>query len=514
MATLTPAQISQANQGSIDAANAANAASGKIASAPAAGSAFVNPSGQAAPVSTNTSPVVVSSQDSAGQFQTNSTALTNKTTQQTFTTPSGAVVDATGNVITPAPAATNADGTPKTAVEQGAAAGAGSGAEPDVTTGNPILDSLQAWEQTQDAAAAQTASDQKAQVASMLQTNLANNDSAAAAQIQSITDTYSNLIDTQTRINNLNINRTKAYGLASGNALATPLEYTNAVSAKESDAMAQIQTLDNSRDDAIAQAKAAQASGDAKLLQDSMDQVDTIESNMQSTLASLASEVTNRATLLNQVETQQKADQAAQSQKLLAAATAQYGTQFASLTDPTQQDAMIKNIVAQSNGMLDYGSVYGSLQAAAATASAAKTQSAKDASSLALQAAQTNEANASAAKTYADASKSAATTPSDVFGAIDKLLGTKDSSGMPYIEASTGYFTKGGYQTLLNAAAENGVDKAAFLAQYGSYLDPNAYANYGLTKADQDTLTNTNKVTPIVIPGVNDGTSQSTQSGG
>lgn len=458
------------------------------------------PASSAVPSIGNT-PAVVSSKDMSGSFADNSASLATKTYQ----TPNGAIVDANGKVIKPAPgAAANGQTTDTTgtAVEKGAAGGAGSGAIAEVASGDPIYDSLQKWEQGQETKNEADAATKKQQVTDMLNTNLAANDANYAAQIQSIKNTYGSLIDTQTRINNLNVSRVKAYGLASGNAMGTPLEFTNAVTNEETAANAAIQKLDDSRDSLIAQAQTAQQSGDAKLLADSMDAIDKVESDMKATAAQLQTQVDQRFTSLQGIEKDQKAQLLQTQQNLMAAALSTYGQQYANETDNTKRDALIKNIIGQSGGLLDYGTVLTSLSANAASITKAKTDAATSAADLALKAAQTTEAKASAAKTFKDASTA---TTSQVFSAIDNLMGTKDKSGMPYTDAN-GKFTKGGFDALVKAAGENGVNRADFLKQYGGYLDPGGYANYGLTKAEADSLSNVNKVTPIVIPQAPNGT--------
>ena len=71
---------------------------------------------------------------------------------------------------------------------------------------------------------------------------------------------------------------------------------------------------------------------------------------------------------------------------------------------------------------------------------------------------------------------------------INQLLELKDADGTPYIEEATGYFTAQGFKTLVKNAVENGVTRAEFLAQYASYLNPDAIKNYGLTTKEQTTI--------------------------
>lgn len=451
--------------------------------------------GQASPIAST--PPVISSNDVSGQFNSNTNALAGKVPPP--------VVPGTGTGAGGTGSPTPTPDAPLPAVPVDAAAQAkldaakAAGTVPSTTTGNPILDSLQLDADAKEAQNESDAAAQKQQVQTMLQTNLANTDAAFAAQISSIQSTYTGLIDTQTRINNLDVSRTKAYGLGTGNAISAPLEFTNAVSNKETDAAAAIAKLDNARDSAIAQAQAAEASGDATLMQDSMDQIDKIESDMKTTATQIQDEVTSRASLLTQVETQQKQAQQTQAAQLLAAATLQYSSDFIGANgDATKQDTIVKNIVAGSGGLITYSQALGSLSTAATTAATNKTQAAKDASTLALQAAQTTSAQSTAAKNFADAQKTQNTpTPSQTYDKINQLLapGVTDKNGVPYLDAN-GKLTKQGFQTVVNAAATENMTRADFLKQYGSYLDPNGYSNYGMTQAEIDGLNDTSKTNP------------------
>lgn len=482
------------------------------------GAINVSPPSQSVPSIASTPPVI-SSKDNAGEFASNTNALASKvptttptSTQQTFTTPNGAVVDAQGNIITPAPGSdtTGATSTAKTPIDSSANGGAGTTGLPTVTTGDPVYDSLQTWEQQQEQQNESDAAAQKAQIAQMLTTNLAANDATYAAQIAGITNTYAGLITTQTRINNLNNARVKAYGLASGNAMSTPIEFTYAVSNEEQTGLTAIQTLDDQRDSLIATAQAAQQSGDAKLLSDSMASVEQVETDMRNQTAALATLVTDRFTVLQKIEADQQTQLQQTQQNLLAAAVVKYGDQFNSATDSTTKDSIVKQIIQASGGVLDYGTVLGGLQTNATNAATTAETAAKDASTIALQGAQTTEAYASAANDAANASKtSAAQQQDEVNSALDNYIASPaaKTGGVPVLDQN-GYFTKAGFTSAAAMAGENGMTRANFLQQYGSYLDPGGYSNYGLTKQEQDVLNDVNKTTPIYIP------TSSTSSGG
>lgn len=71
--------------------------------------------------------------------------------------------------------------------------------------------------------------------------------------------------------------------------------------------------------------------------------------------------------------------------------------------------------------------------------------------------------------------------------AINQLLGTKNSEGMPYLDGN-GYFTAKGFKDIVLNAAEDGISKQDILSQYGSFLSPNGWQNYGLTPKEATSL--------------------------
>lgn len=435
-----------------------------------------------------TTPAVVSSKDSASSFASGSTALTKATTPLP-PPPTTTATPATNGKVTD---------TTSTAVEKAAAAGAGKDNAPVITTGDPVYDSLQAWEKDQQTKLETDSAQQKSQVQNMLTTNLANTNAGYAAQISGIMSSYSALIDTQKSINLQNIGRVKSYGLSSGNAMTTPIEFTYAVSNTEQTALGEIKKLDDQRDSLIAAAQAAEQDADAKLLSASMDSIQKIEDTMRTATQALQTSIDARYATLNKIKDDQQAQLLKTQQTLLAAATTNYGQEYADEKDPTKRDALIKSIVNASGGQLDYGTVYGSLSTNSAALTKAKTDAATSAADLKLKGAQTAEAFANAAKTQATA------TTQKAFSAIDDRLQPGviidgRSDGGTYLDTN-GYLTKDGFNTLVQAAHQKGITRTAFLTEYAGHLDPGGLDNYGLTKAEQDKVNDVNKTTPIIIP--------------
>jgi hypothetical protein len=431
----------------------------------------------------SSTPAVISSKDMSASFANNSNQLNTKIAppqaQQTMSEKNAANTDAKNNV----------------------AGGDKNSATPTAgKTGNPIWDSLNAWEDQQTKQAQEAAADQKKAQMALLNTSLAAVDSTYSATLGNIENTYNASYAVQSRINKINIARTKAYGLATGGALSTPLEFTNAVSEKETAAAAEIQKLDSARQQAIAEAMAARDAGDAKLMQAHLDAISGIEQDMRTNLANIAKAATDRFTLLNSIAKQQQDDLKVQATKMLAEVVAKQSSSFGDAKTPDEKDKIVNDIVAQSGGVLDYGTVYQGLNQAVADSTKASQDAAYNTARINSANASANASNASAAVNWAKAARGGSEPTEsqragDVFSGINQLLSgdAKDSNGTPYTyTASDGnqYITAQGFKTLVAAAKEDGITKSKFLDEYGGQLDPGSgdYEGYGLTQADKNKL--------------------------
>jgi hypothetical protein len=437
------------------------------------------PVGTVAPVSPT--PTVVTSEDLAGQFSNDSSTLTQKTTPLPTPTP----VDNTDSNSRPtdnaSPSNENSDPNADT-TDNG-----------DVSTGDPLYDSLQKWQDEQDQKAQQDADDQKAQVEASLQTNLASNDAQFAQVMQGIKDSYGQLIDAQTRLNSASNARSAAYGAATGNAVAAPLSFTGAVSDTEQAGIDKITTLDQKRDDAITKAQQAQSSGDAKLLNDSMTEVDKIETDMKSTASTIQSQVTSRLTMIKNAQTQAAAQQKVQAGAAAAQASVQYGDQYANAPDNATKDSIIKNIVNQSGGLLDYGTVYTALekynasaQKETAAAAAANTKKITDAiDQMRLQNLQNPKP-----KPLTQAEQKTASI-SDIQSGLTPGTTIPGSQGIPVLDDS-GNITPEAWEYMLKNAPTQGLTRADLVKNFGSYLvnaGGTVSSKFGLTPTEIRSIT-------------------------
>jgi hypothetical protein len=424
-----------------------------------AGSTGLNAQNSASNVPSVTStPSAISSDDAATGFANNASTLATKTAPP----------------VTPAtdPTGANATQIAQTSQQQLDTAKA-SGETPSVTTGDPVLDNLQLEADKTLASDQADATAQKAQVQQNLQTNLATNDASFGAQINNITNTYSALIDTQTRVNTLANQRATAYGLATGNALAAPVEFTNAVTDTEQAGISAISKLDSDRDAQIETAKAAESAGDAKSLEDAMNEVNTIEGNMKTEASNLQDQVATRYATLQKVETDQQTELAKLSTQQLATATSQYGSQYTTTTDSATKNAIIQKIVAGSGGTLSYGDVYTSLETNA-TAQYKQQQTAQtDSLTIQKDQADIKQTQSATAKNWATATKTSTTAAK---GTVAKGGGTDgafkysadDVSSLASLLNTGGTLANG---TQLNGRGSDGyVDPGAYNAAYTSWI--------------------------------------------
>lgn len=127
------------------------------------------------------------------------------------------------------------------------------------------------------------ASERTEQEKQLYNTALAAIDRTAQATIQRIQQTYDKRLSEQKRLNQLNIDRLKAYGVGGG-ARFTPIAFQDAISLREQEASDKIASLESERNSLIAEAKAARDKGESLLLRERMDKIVEIENNLRKTL--------------------------------------------------------------------------------------------------------------------------------------------------------------------------------------------------------------------------------------
>lgn len=400
-------------------------------------------------------PPIISSKDMAGSYNTNSGIVDTKL---------GELAKVTGG--------SQSEKETKTTVDANASPKGGKDQTPTTggTTGDPLYDSLEAWKKTQADALKVQSQERRASYNNLYKNAFAAVDSTYAATLADISSTYESRLAEQERINQLDIARTRAYGLGGSNALAAPLEFSAAISGREQKAASEITRLNNERTALIAKARAARDSGKATLLQTQVDKIYEIEDKLREQIADVAVEATNQYNMLVKIRQEQEAKQKEQAAAFIAQAALDKGKEWEG-ADNVAKDKIIRDIIARSGGVLDYATVY-------ATLNDTVTKAAADAADLAYKRAQTT-------KLWKDIEKGDSPA-SDPYAAINQLLGLKNEQGVPYSTAE-GYITWAGFNAISAAAKEDGVSRKDLLAEYGYMLQPGAdgdYEGYDLTKAE------------------------------
>ena len=230
------------------------------------------------------------------------------------------------------------------------------------TSGDPVYDALLKQNKEQEAKLALDAEAKKEDYASLYQTSLANLDATTQATIDRITSSYDKRIKEQQRINQLNIDRTKAYGLANGGQY-TPIDFGDAVSLRETEASDKINALEGERTSLINQAKVARDNGASALLRQKLADLDKVDADIRTQLKAVEDEGDKRYKMLRDIRTAEETKAKERREKALAQIASlapSYSEEYEKMT-PEQKNSFIQQIVTKTG--LDYASIYGTLEA-------------------------------------------------------------------------------------------------------------------------------------------------------
>ena len=338
------------------------------------------------------SPGVLSSQDGAGEFKDKSTSLdTRLNTSYRYKLPNGQEVSIGDPLLnrtmlqgaeyvgggngtdplkpqTPAGGAANGASGGNTGVP--GATGTGGATGETKPSDNPAYDEMLRSQSAGQLKLDKEAEDKKKQIETLLPKTLALLDAQYASTVANVQNTYSKLIDEQKKINKVNVDRTKAYGINQAGALYNPSEFTDTVSDRETKALNDIANLENERTDLLAKAKMARDQGELTALRTNMKDLDDIETTMRQRTKDLADEVQKRYELT--VAARKDAETAHKDKvtKMLSGAAVKYLKDFDKAKDEKEKDALIRKIILDSGGTLtndDYYSIYSALSSASTT---------------------------------------------------------------------------------------------------------------------------------------------------
>lgn len=286
-------------------------------------------------------------------FVSTPTVISSKDNQQQYVKDSGKVDKIAGAFDASILGKTPVTETPKTETK--------TTTEPASTSGDPVYDALQKGVKEQDAKLEAERVAKKQEYESLYQTSLSAIDATAQATINSINTSYDKRINEQNRINKLNIDRTKAYGLANGGQY-TPMDFGDAITGKELEASDKISALENERTSLISQAKSARDAGQSKLLRDKLNDLNKIDEDLRTQLKAVADESEKRYKVLRDIrldEEKKAKERQVASLKRVSDLAPSFKEDYAKMS-PEQKDTFIKQIATQTG--LDYASIYSTVE--------------------------------------------------------------------------------------------------------------------------------------------------------
>jgi hypothetical protein len=271
-----------------------------------------------------------------------------------------------------------------------------------------------------DSLKTQAQADKEAEM-SRYNTKLASIDSTTAANINEISSTYDSIIAEQERINKINVDRVKAYGLSGGGRF-TPIMFSDAISNRQEEGINKIKQLEGERDSAIALAKAARDDGRSDELADHIDRINEINRSLNDTILDVLEDVREVDSLIKEErkaqekEHQEKlAEMAGRLQKLSSLFADEYSNM-----DEKAKDAFIQKKMEETG--LDYATVYSIMENAVSTAKTTALDVAEKKADIESKQALTESRRADAAKKWADALKGDDDTEGDLSTSEKKKL--------------------------------------------------------------------------------------------
>lgn len=234
----------------------------------------------------------------------------------------------------------------------------------------------------------------------LFKTSLANIDATTNDTLNRINQTFDQQLIQQKRINQLNIDRVKAYGLSSGGQY-TPIMFRDAISLREQEASTKISELDNKRNQLISEAKSARDTGESKLLREKLDDLAKIDTDIRTNLSNIEKEVRNQYDLYQKVikeDEQAHIKKVEESKNKLKAIASMYLDEY-----EKDKDTFIQNLIKNPKVTLSYTDIVDVMENALTSSTSNKLDTKKKEADIASAEALTLDRKASAAKTFAEA---------------------------------------------------------------------------------------------------------------
>lgn len=232
---------------------------------------------------------------------------------------------------------------------------------------------------------------------SLYKLELAAIDAKTKATVNSLKESFAQRIEEQKRINTVNVDRVKAYGLASGSAQYMPIMWSDAITERERKGAEEIKGLERERQNLIDLAKAAQREGNAALLEQRIKDYNSVKDKLNKRLGEIETESQKQYEMLRKLRQEQEAEFQKKKDEAKLRLQAYYRLnkdEVENLT-PDEKEALV-NTLSAKYGFENY-EVLGVIEAATAV----DYDALKSEAEIAKINAQTGASNASAAAAYA-----------------------------------------------------------------------------------------------------------------
>ena len=234
------------------------------------------------------------------------------------------------------------------------------------TTGDALFDRL-----NQDAEDAKIQADAqgeevKREYESLFKSELAAINSRARAATNKINQSFSQRIEEQKRINNVNVDRVRAYGLSSGNAMTVPLAWSDAITERERKGAEEISSLETQRNNLIDQARAARDEGRSDLLAAKIKDIQSAENRLNERLDEIEKESQAQYTLLRKVREGKENELQEQRVEMLAKMKAYFKVNTGEIDGMSPEEKNAKITELSNSYGLEYYEVFGVIEEALA----------------------------------------------------------------------------------------------------------------------------------------------------
>lgn len=273
-----------------------------------------------------------------------------------------------------------------------------------IKTGDAYYDTLRANTDASKAKYEAEAADVLKEYDSLYKIELAAIDAKTKASISAIKSSFEQRIQEQVRINKVNVDRVKAYGLGGGAAQYLPIMWSDAITERERQGAKEISDLERQRQDLIDKAKAAKEEGNAALLSQRIKDYNDTKEKLNKRLSEIEAESQKQYELLRKVREDQEAEYQKKKGESLKRLQAYYklNPEEVSNLSSEEKQALI-NTISTKYGLEPF-EVLGAIEAATAPdyeALQAEADLAKTKAQTAASYASAGSSNASAAAAYA-----------------------------------------------------------------------------------------------------------------